>query len=129
MRKRFGLAVVMAVAALLADPSFGQQPDSGDAAKAPVTRKKPAGRLPSYFSAVVSQQQRLEIYKIQASYAEQLEKLQAQMELLVANRDRDVEAVLDAEQLAAVNKKRDEAKKRRAARSSSKSNAPAPTDS
>jgi len=128
IRSRLGLAVVIACAALLAQPSFGQQAGNADSAKAPATRKKPAGRLPAHFAAVVSQKQRESIYKIQADFESQLEKLQSQMDALLAERDQTVDNVLTAEQLADVNKKRDEAKKKRAARNQSKLNAKTAAD-
>jgi len=114
------LALVLASVVLLAGPSVGQQAKTGDAAAKQPAAKKPSGRLPTYFAAVVSQKQREAIYKLQADYEAQLEKLQAQIDALVVERDREVDALLSAEQLAEVNKKREEAKKKRAERSSSK---------
>jgi hypothetical protein len=47
---------------------------------------------------------------------------------LIANRAREVDEILDADQLVEVTKKREEAKKKRAARSSSKSATKTATD-
>lgn len=86
------------------------------AAEQKATKKKPRGRLPAYFAKVVTQQQREDIYEIQARYNAQIEELQKQIDELVAKRDQEVEGVLSAEQLAEVKKMREEAKKRRTAR-------------
>ncbi|MDP6467002.1 MAG: hypothetical protein QF918_04660 [Pirellulaceae bacterium] len=121
LQKRTGLGILLALAVLFASPSFGQQDQPGESAKKAPTTKKVRRRLPSHFSALVSQKQREAIYKVQADYAVQLDKLRAQLDALVAERDREIDAVLDAEQLAEVTKKRTDAKKKRAARSSKKS--------
>ena len=123
-----GAAVVLAFAVLFASPSLGQQPASGDAANPPAAKKKVSGRLPAYFASVVTKKQREAIYTIQADYGTQLEKLRAQMATLIADRTRKVDEVLDADQLAEVTKKRDEAKEKRAARSGSKPTAETATD-
>jgi len=123
-----GLGILLALAVLLASPSFGQQDRAVDSAKKASTTKKVRGRLPAHFSALVSQKQREAIYKIQAEYAVQLNKLRAQLDALAADRDREVDAVLHAEQLAEVIKKRADAKKKRAARSTARSNSKESTD-
>lgn len=128
VRKNRSLVIVMALAMLLASAGLSQETRSGNEPQAPVARKKARGRLPAYFSAVVTQKQREAIYKLQSDYEMQLEKLRAEMDKLIAARDQEVDAVLSAEQLAEVNKKREEAKKRRAARSSSSRPATEPTD-
>lgn len=68
-----------------------------------------------YFGKVVTQQQREDIYEIQARFAVQIEQLRKQMEELIRKRDAEVEGVLTAEQLAEVKKLKSEAKKRRMA--------------
>ncbi len=75
--------------------------------------KKPRGRLPAYFSAVVSAKQREEVYAIQGKYKTQLEELQKQIAALEEQRDKEVDAVLSPEQIAEVNKKRAEAEQKR----------------
>ena len=121
LQRNAGLGLLLACSVLLASPALGQRAKTGDSATKPAAAKKASGRLPTYFAAVVSQKQREAIYEVQADYAAQLEELQAQVDALIADRDREVEAVLSAEQLAEVTKKREEAKKKRAARSRSKS--------
>jgi len=115
------LAACLACALLMQFPSVGQdrQPASGE--KAPAAEKDGAtkkfrGRLPNYFSAVVTPKQREEIYRLQGEYAAKIAELEAQLEMLLAERDKAVDDVLEPEQLATVNKQRDEAKKRRDAR-------------
>jgi len=105
--------------------SYGQEKKSeskassakkvSDEKKAPAekkTRSKPRGRLPAYFSSVVSEKQREDIYKIQSNYQEELDKLIAQVVELKSERDKAVEEVLSEEQLEEVQKLRDEARAR-----------------
>ena len=82
--------------------------------------KKYRGRLPNYFGKVINSEQRSEIYAIQAKYNEQIASLEAQIEKLSSERDQQVEGVLTPEQLAEVNKMRDDAKSRRQARDAAK---------
>ncbi len=76
-------------------------------------RAKPRGRLPAYFSAVVSPEQRKAVYALQAKYAEQMTALEAQITALKTQRNKEVDAVLKPEQLEQVNKKRAAAAERR----------------
>jgi hypothetical protein len=99
------LAVLLAAAAPAQEPA--KQPD--DPAKTTkVERKKPRGRLPTYFGKVVDSSQREEIYEIQSRYAEQIEKLQQELKELLKERDAEVDAVLSPEQMAEVVKLRRE---------------------
>lgn len=85
-------------------------------AKAKKERAKPRGRLPAYFSRVVSAIQREKIYKVQASFRGQIEKLNAQLRELEMQRDKAVEDVLTDDQKAKVAEYQAEAKRRREAR-------------
>lgn len=76
-------------------------------------RPAPRGRLPAYFSAVVTQKQRETIYRIQARIGAEIEQLRAKIAALETARDAEVDGVLTAEQLAEVNKKRLAAERRR----------------
>ena len=76
-------------------------------------RAKPRGRLPVYYSAVVSPEQRLQIYEIQRTCSEQILKLQGQLQALMEQRDAEVEAVLTPEQKTKVADLRTEAAARR----------------
>ena len=128
LHKKTGLGILLALAVLMASPSFGQQERTDDAAKTPTT-KKVRRRLPAHFAALVSQKQRATIYQLQADYAEQMGKLRAQLDALIVNRDREIDGVLDPEQMAEVNKKRIAAEEKRAARTSEKATPKAETDS
>jgi hypothetical protein len=87
---------------------------SDPAAAAPAAKLRL--RLPTYFSSVVTPKQRDEIYKLQQEFAEKLTALQQEIEKLMVERDQALDGVLEPDQLAAVNKKREEAKQRRATR-------------
>lgn len=128
MHRNAALGLLVALAVLVASPSFGQRSKTADTPKKPAAAKKASGRLPTYFASVVTQKQREEIYQLQADYQSQLDDLQAQMDALIAERDREIDAVLSAEQLAEVTKKREEAKKRRAERNSAKASETTATD-
>ena len=60
--------------------------------------KKFSGRLPVYFGDVVSGDQREAIYEIQASYADRMAALVAQVKALQAQQMSEIEAVLTDEQ-------------------------------
>jgi hypothetical protein len=60
--------------------------------------KKAKGRLPPYYSAIVTDQQREAIYLIQAKYAQQLAALQEQMDAMEKQRNTDIENVLSPQQ-------------------------------
>jgi hypothetical protein len=60
--------------------------------------QKGTRRLPSYYADVVSEEQRKQIYDIQAKYAKQLQDLNEQLLALVKKQNDEIEAVLTAEQ-------------------------------
>jgi len=78
------------------------------------------GRLPAYYRYVVTEDQRQQIYKIQAEYEPRLGQLRAQLEALIAEQDAKVQAVLSPEQLKRVEQLREEARKAREARAAQK---------
>jgi Spy/CpxP family protein refolding chaperone len=55
-------------------------------------------RLPPYYNDLVTPGQRARIYKIQDDYESQIEELKKQLREVVAQRDAEVEAVLEPEQ-------------------------------
>lgn len=65
-------------------------------------RARPRGRLPSYYNAVITPDQRESVYKVQQAYAPQIEKLEAELETLRAERRKEIEALLSEEQRAKV---------------------------
>lgn len=94
-----------------------QDAKQADNSKAAVKKAaKPKGRLPAYYGAVVSGEQRERIYAVQAKYANQIKALEAELLALIKKRNAEVEAVLTPEQLARVEQLRAEAKKKAAAR-------------
>ncbi|MEM7479159.1 MAG: hypothetical protein AAF483_29595 [Planctomycetota bacterium] len=76
---------------------------------------KLTGRLPRYFSSVVSPEQRMDIYRIQADYRAEIAQLQMQLQELREAEIQKVEAVLSATQLKQVNSLREKAAARRIA--------------
>ena len=68
--------------------------------------KKFRGRLPAYFSTVVSSEQRQKVYEIQVTYFERIAALEKQILELRAKQDQEVDAILSAEQLAEIKKLR-----------------------
>jgi len=85
-----------------------QEPASDE----PPMRVKPR-RLPTYYSRVVTQKQRDEIYSIQDRFDVEIQALQEQIDAKTKDRDREVEGVLDPEQLDEVRRLTAEALKRR----------------
>jgi hypothetical protein len=79
----------------------------------PAEAEKTKGRLPEHYAAVIDDKQREEIYGIQATYAPQIEKLQAQLNAVLGKRNAEIRAVLTPEQqikvdeLTAAEKKKD----------------------
>ncbi len=71
------------------------------------------GRLPAYYSGVVTEGQRREIYKIQERYAVRIDELKAQLEALEQERDDEIEAVLTKAQRERVQKAREDAADKR----------------
>jgi len=120
-------AVVVAVAGQ--QPSPAQQPSTERSAPATLTQQTPespaetpvpeeakpkkkefSGRLPIYYNRVVDKKQRDKIYAIQREYTPKIDALKAQLEALMTDRDKEVEAVLTQEQLKTVEKLRASAK-------------------
>jgi len=81
----------------------------GQEAKTTKAEKKAKGRLPPYFTDIVTEEQRAEIYTIRAGYEKQVNDLQAQLEALREKEMAECEALLDAEQKDKLNKAREAA--------------------
>ena len=119
---------VAAVGVAVAGLAAGQQPSTERSAPATLTQQTPEspaetpvpeeakpkkefrGRLPFYYNRVVDKKQRDKIYAIQREYAPKIDALKAQLETLMTDRDKEVEAVLTPEQLKTVEKLRAAAK-------------------
>ncbi|WP_146434443.1 hypothetical protein [Blastopirellula retiformator] len=76
-------------------------------------RAKARGRLPNFYSQVVTEKQRVEIYAIQGAYQDQLDELIRQVVAIKAERDAKVKATLTADQLKEVERLQAAAEKRR----------------
>ncbi|PQO36007.1 hypothetical protein DTL21_08765 [Bremerella cremea] len=64
-----------------------------------VESAEPSGRLPTYYSEIVTQDQRLKIYTIQSGYNTKIEQLEAEIAKLEAAMKKEMEAVLTQPQL------------------------------
>jgi len=101
-------------------PLWGQEPadaatqaeSSDDPADARAARRNARGRLPAYYTRVVSGDQREQIYKIQQNYEPKIQELLAQVRQLREKRDKEIDGVLTPEQLERVNQLRAEARER-----------------
>ena len=101
------LLATMLVTSIPAQPpprESASKPSGKPAVSASKDRKKPRGRLPAYYGKVVSDEQRQEIYEIQAEYNEQIEKLKEQLASLTAKRDSEVEQILTDTQRSEITK-------------------------
>ena len=84
MAKRLLLtAVIVFVAGLVA----GQE-----------SSEKKRQRLPNYYSDIITDLQRVQIYKIQETYSKKIAAVQEQLAALEKQRDEEIEGVLDAQQ-------------------------------
>lgn len=75
-------------------------------------KKKPRGRLPAYFSQIVTQEQRETIYNIQAKYTPDIKKLEAQIASIKAQRDGEILDLLTDEQKQKLAELRDKRKRK-----------------
>ena len=78
--------------------SIGQEAKKADPKAKAGAKEKPKGRLPAYYKDVVTDEQRDQIYVIQAKYVKQLEDLQSQLDAVKAKQNDEIEALLSAEQ-------------------------------
>jgi hypothetical protein len=67
---------------------------------------RPRGRLPRYFSSLVDDKQRVEIYQIQTSYREKMQELEAELAKLELAQMSEIEQALSTEQLKKLNELR-----------------------
>ena len=77
-------------------------------------KEKAKGRLPPYYNDVVDDAEKEKIYAIQATYADKIDKLEAELESLKAERDKKIEGVLPAAKLKKIAEAKAEAAKKAA---------------
>ncbi|MFT7641166.1 MAG: hypothetical protein ACI9G1_002912 [Pirellulaceae bacterium] len=106
------LAVLSLICMTNAAPA--QEPSPSDQPAKVEKKSKFRGRLPAYFKSVVSEPQRAEIYKIQESYYNEIQALQAKIKEMVTKRDAEVQDVLTDKQLDQVDELSTAAATRRA---------------
>ncbi|HSG69374.1 MAG TPA: hypothetical protein VLA12_03120 [Planctomycetaceae bacterium] len=122
-RLRLKLAVLACLAAIplflsgigLNSASFAaQKTTQAEEAPQEKPRKPPRGRVPAGFGKIgVSENQKEEIYAIQARYKAQVEDLLAQLEELKSQEAEEIHNVLTDDQKLALKKYRDEAAAKR----------------
>lgn len=78
--------------------SIGQDAKKADSKAKAGAKEKPKGRLPAYYKDVVTDEQKDQIYAIQAKYEKQLDDLQSQLDAVKAKQNGEIEALLSAEQ-------------------------------
>jgi hypothetical protein len=123
-RGRVAASLIVAVALVLgATYGQGQPPGQRQAGGMPAEQMAPVqqpkqfrGRVPAYYSTVVDDRQREQIYAIQRRYFAPIEDLKAQLEALTEKRDAEVAAVLSPQQQAEVMRLQAEAKAKRRAK-------------
>jgi hypothetical protein len=107
-------------------PTTGQEKAVGQKKEA----KAPRGRLPAYYSDVVTGKQREDIYAIQEKYSTELMDLNQRIADLLKQQREEIEALLSPEQKAqiekiaaeAVQKKKQKAANKKAAEAAAKTN-------
>ena len=107
------LASTLVVAAVSLN-TIGQDAKKADNKAKAGAKQKNKGRLPAYYKDVVTDEQRDQIYAIQAKYEKQLTDLQSQIDAVKAKQNEEIDALLSAEQkekLATVREEADAKKK------------------
>ncbi len=100
---RLGSCAVLVMACLLIGQGVVWGQDKKAAAKpgsqaAAGESGKLSGRLPQYYGAVVTPEQKQQIYKIQTEYGPKISELQSQIDQLTKQREEKISALLSAEQ-------------------------------
>jgi Spy/CpxP family protein refolding chaperone len=89
--------------------SVGQDAKKADPKAKAGAKEKAKGRLPAYYKDVVTDEQRDQIYALQAKYAKQLEDLQTQIDGVKGKLNGEIEALLSPEQKEKLAKVKEEA--------------------
>ena len=99
---------------------------AADARTEKTVPKGVGGRLPNYYKMVVDEQQRQEIYRIQAEYRTRIKELETRLKALKKERDQRIVNVLSPEQKKRVEEAAARAKEKRAAKAAKKAQAECP---
>jgi hypothetical protein len=108
-------------------PAAGTQTTSSTAKKSTGKKAKreksakPKGRLPNYFSGVVTDEQRDKIYAIQSESEPKINELKRELEALTKARDEKINALLTPEQKKKIEDRKAEAKQAREKKEGSES--------
>jgi hypothetical protein len=122
-----GLAFAVVMPAQQAEQTKTSQAGAQASTESNQGRRKTIRRLPAYYTRVVNQKQREQIYDVQAKYQPEIDALEEQLQALIAKRDAEIEAVLTPEQRETLAKfKADAAAQRSSAKQASTEEA-APT--
>ena len=108
------LASALVVSAISLN-SVGQDAKKADPKAKAGAKDKARGRLPAYYKDVVTDEQRDQIYAIQAKYVKQLEDLQSQIDGLKAKQNEEIEKLLSPEQKEKLAKVKEEAEAKKKA--------------
>jgi hypothetical protein len=116
--KKFVVATLAStlVVAVISLDSIGQDAKKPDSKAKAGARAKGKGRLPAYYKDVVTEEQRDQIYAIQAKYVKQLEDLQSQIDAVKAKQSDEIEGLLSAEQKEKLAKVKTEADAKKTAK-------------
>jgi hypothetical protein len=95
--------------------SIGQETKKADPKAKAGAKEKPKGRLPAYYKDVVTDEQKDQIYAIQAKYDKQIDDLQSQLDAVKAKQNEEIEKLLSAEQLEKLAKVKEEAEAKKKA--------------
>jgi Spy/CpxP family protein refolding chaperone len=125
--KKFVVAAVLFTGAVSVPALLAQKPaaKSGEKPAAAAEKKKSVKRLPVFYADLVDGTQREKIYALQEKYDAQIAPLTEQIKEIQSKRDAEIEAVLNAEQKAKLEKARADAKAKAAERAAGKKTAEA----
>ncbi len=127
-KKLVSLGVVGVCFVLAAPTLHAQKVEAKTEAKAAApAAKKPSRRLPNFYGDLVDGTQKEKIYAVQDLYTPQIEALAEQIKALQAKRDAEIEAVLNAEQKAKLEKAKADSKAKAAERAAARKAAEAKT--
>lgn len=121
------LCVAGACCVAVAPALHAQETKKAETKAAAPAAKKPSRRLPNFYGDLVDGTQKEKIYAVQDLYTPQIDALAEQIKALQAKRDAEIEAVLNAEQKAKLEKAKADSKAKAAERAAAKKAAEAKT--